>query len=37
MFLSHQRLVTVGLFDDAVLREAVHISTARKLTVIILM
>jgi hypothetical protein len=37
MLISHQRLITVGLFDNAVLKEAVPISTARKLTVLILM
>jgi hypothetical protein len=37
MLISHQRLVAVGLFDDAVLRKSVPISASRKLAILILM
>jgi hypothetical protein len=37
MLTYHQRLVTVGLCDDAILREVDPTSTAKKLAVLILM
>jgi hypothetical protein len=35
MLIYHQRLVRVGLFGDAVLREAIPISTSRKLAILL--